>query len=245
MSSRMFEVLNQREVEADKSAPIESRADAGRLVARGVLLTERSERYDEEISRLVQTIFLSGSPRIPRRLVFCGVDDAHGSALICASAGRALAARNESVCVLDAHANGARLSRLLGIHKDELLLRDGRPPHDQCIHVANQLWIAGPSTIRDESGALISISELKFVLSRLQAMYGTVLIDAPGTGSSRDAALLGQLADAAILVVEANNTRKLAARKTKEFLERSGVQLIGTILNNRTFPIPEALYRIL
>jgi Mrp family chromosome partitioning ATPase len=76
-------------------------------------------------------------------------------------------------------------------------------------------------------------------------MYGTVLIDAPGTSSSRDAALLGQLADAAILVVEANSTRKMAARKAKEFLERAGVQLIGTILNNRTFPIPEALYKIL
>jgi Mrp family chromosome partitioning ATPase len=53
------------------------------------------------------------------------------------------------------------------------------------------------------------------------------------------------LADAAVLVVEANSTRKIAARKAKEFLERAGVQLIGTILNNRTFPIPEAVYRIL
>lgn len=245
MSSRMFEVLNQGEIEADKLAHIESRTDARPLVARSVLPSGRGDRYDEEISRLVQTIFLSGSPRIPRRLVFCSVDDPHGSAVICASAGRALAAHNESVCVLDAHANGGRLSRLLGVGEDDLLLHDGRPAHDQCIHVANQLWIAGPNTVRDESGSLISITELKFVLSRLQAMYGTVLIDSPGTRSSRDAALLGQLADAAILVIEANNTRKLAARKTKEFLERAGVQLIGTILNNRTFPIPEALYRIL
>ena len=245
MSSRMFEVLNQREIEAGAPAHIQSRPDAGRLVAKGVLLSGRGDQYDEEISRLVQTVFLSGSPRIPRRLVFCGVDDPRGSSLICASAGRALAARNESVCVLDAQPHGARLSRLLGVDEDEFFLGNGRTAHDQCIPVANQLWIAGPNTVRDQSGSLISITELKFVLSRLQAMYGTVLIDAPGTSSSRDAAFLGQLADAAILVIEANSTRKLAARKTKEFLERAGVQLIGTILNNRTFPIPEVLYRIL
>ncbi len=243
--SRMFEVLKPTEIETERPVDIQPHVDGGRLVAKGVLLSDRGDQYDEEISRLVQTIFLSGSPRTPRRLVFCGVDDAEGSALVCASAGRALAARNESVCVLDTHVRGARLSKLLGVHEDELALREVLPAQDRCIRVSTQLWMAGPNMVRDESGSLIPITELKLLLSRLQTKYGTLLIDAPGTSSSRDAALLGQLADAAVLVVEANATRKIAARKSKEFLERAGVQLIGTILNNRTFPIPEALYKIL
>ena len=243
--SRMFEVLKQMEIETDKSVDIQSRPDAGRLVARGVLLSERRDKYDEEISRLVQTVFLSGSSRTPRRLVFCGVDDAPGSARVCASVGRVLAARNESVCVLDARWRGAQLSKLLGLEDDELLVREALPRYDRCVRVANQLWMAGPSILRDESGSLLPVSDLKLLLSRLQGTYGTVLIDAPGTNSSRDAALLGQLGDAAVLVVEANSTRKLAARKAKEFLEHAGVQLMGTILYDRTFPIPEALYRIL
>jgi len=240
----MFEVLNPTEIETDKLTDIEAQAGAGQLVAKGVLFSERRDRYDEEISRLVQTIFLSGSPRTPRRLVFCGVDDAEGSALVCASAGRALASRNESVCVLDAHTRGARLSRLFGVDED-VLLRKPLSSHDRCTRVSSQLWMGGVNMLRDESGSLIPFPDLKILLSKLQAMYGTVLIDAPGTSSSRDAALLGQLADAAVLVVEANSTRKMAARKSKEFLERAGVQLIVTILNNRTFPIPEVLYRIL
>jgi Mrp family chromosome partitioning ATPase len=97
--------------------------------------------------------------------------------------------------------------------------------------------------LRDETGALLSVSELKALLGKMQTTYGKVLIDAPGTSTSRDAILLGQLADAAVLVVEANKTRKIAARKAKEVLERAGVQLLGTILNDRTFPIPEAIYR--
>jgi Mrp family chromosome partitioning ATPase len=240
----MFEVLRQTEIETDKPADIQSRGDGGALVAKGVLLSERGDQYDGEILRLVQTLFLSGSPRTPHRLVFCGVDDAEGSAMVCASAGRALVARNESVCVLNAHRRGARLSKLLGVADDDLLL-DSLPRHDRCVRVSNQLWMAGPDMVRDDSGSLIPVNELKLLLARLQGLYRTVLIDAPGTSSSRDAALLGQLADAAVLVVEANSTRKIAARKAKEFLERAGVQLIGTILHNRTFPIPEALYRIL
>lgn len=243
--SRMFEVLNQTEFETDQPAAIQPRADTGRLVAPGVLISERGDQFEGEIARFVQTVFLSANTRSPRRLVFCGVDDAEGSAVVCASTGRALAARNESVCMIDAHPRASRLSRLFGVEGNEWRSRGRLPAHDRCVRVGDQLWIAGPNLVRDESDSLISIPDLKQVLTRLQGIYGTVLVDAPGTNSSRDAALLGQLADAAVLVVEANGTRKIAARKSKEFLERAGIQLIGAILNNRTFPIPEALYKIL
>jgi len=55
--------------------------------------------------------------------------------------------------------------------------------------------------------------------------------------------LLGQLADGMILVLEAHNTRRVAARRTKEILEASNVRLLGTVLNGRTFPVPERIYR--
>jgi Mrp family chromosome partitioning ATPase len=70
-----------------------------------------------------------------------------------------------------------------------------------------------------------------------------MLIDAPGISVCGDAQLLGQIADAAILVIEANSTRRLTARKAKESLDAAGVRLLGTVLNNRIFPIPEGIYR--
>jgi Mrp family chromosome partitioning ATPase len=70
-----------------------------------------------------------------------------------------------------------------------------------------------------------------------------MLIDAPGTSVCGDAQLLSLVADAAILVIEANSTRRLTARKAKESLDAAGVRLLGTVLNNRSFPIPEKLYR--
>jgi len=45
------------------------------------------------------------------------------------------------------------------------------------------------------------------------------------------------------LVVEANLTRREVARKAKESLESANVRLLGAVLNNRTFPIPETIYR--
>lgn len=242
--SRVFELLKQTEIETDVAADIPSKAEIDRSVVKGVVLRGSGNYFDEEIARLVQTMFFSANSHRPRRVVFCGVDDAaNGSAVVCASAGRALAARRESVCLLDANVRGPRLSKMFDVDESDIFSPETLPVRDRCVQVGSHLSLAGSRMVMDETGSLMSVTELQVLLARLQAKYGTILIDAPGTSASRDAALLGQLADAAILVIEANRTRKIAARKAKEFLERAGVQLIGTVLNNRSFPIPERLYK--
>ena len=53
------------------------------------------------------------------------------------------------------------------------------------------------------------------------------------------------MADGIILVVGSNLTRRESARIAKESFEAAGIPIIGAVLNKRTYPIPEALYRIL
>jgi Mrp family chromosome partitioning ATPase len=48
-----------------------------------------------------------------------------------------------------------------------------------------------------------------------------------------------------VLVLEAHSTRRSAARKAKLALEAANVLVLGTVFNNRKFPIPETLYRML
>jgi Mrp family chromosome partitioning ATPase len=59
----------------------------------------------------------------------------------------------------------------------------------------------------------------------------------------QDAQLLGLVAEVAILLIKADSTRRLTACKAKESLDAAGVRLLGTMLNNRSFPIPDRLYR--
>jgi hypothetical protein len=54
---------------------------------------------------------------------------------------------------------------------------------------------------------------------------------------------LCNLCEAAVLVLTANVTRREAAVKAKEQLLRQGVTLLGTVLDQRTMPIPESIYR--
>ena len=54
---------------------------------------------------------------------------------------------------------------------------------------------------------------------------------------------LCNLCEAAVLVLTANVTRREAAIKAKEQLLRQGVTLLGTVLDQRTMPIPESIYQ--
>jgi Mrp family chromosome partitioning ATPase len=46
-----------------------------------------------------------------------------------------------------------------------------------------------------------------------------------------------------VLIVEANRTRRETVRRLKEQLEAAQVRILGAVLDQRTFPIPEKLYR--
>lgn len=201
---------------------------------------------DKEILHLVQRLFLSLDEGAPRHVVFCGIDSENGSSSVCAGVGRTLASRSSrSVCLLDANLRSARLSAIFGL--DKALGPPATPSlvRERCVPISHNLWFAGTDLLADHRGVLQPISEVNHLLKQLRGMFDYVLIDAPGAGICGDAMIIGQAADAAVLVVEAGITRRLTARNAKESLEASGVRLIGTVLRNRSFPIPERLYKML
>jgi Mrp family chromosome partitioning ATPase len=80
-------------------------------------------------------------------------------------------------------------------------------------------------------------------LAELRNEFEYAVIHAPAAGISSEAALLGQLADGIILVLGAHSTRRATARKIKETLEGAQSRILGTVLSERRFPVPERIYR--
>jgi Mrp family chromosome partitioning ATPase len=197
-----------------------------------------------EMFRLVTTIFLSGQQDSPRQVVFAGVDGDGESSSVCAHAARILSGRTlKLVCVVDANVRSARLSHIFGIERKTS--SSAKSVREQCAQIGPNLWLAGTDLMSDARGELLPIEELKHRLAQLGDVFEYLLIDAPGARASKDAELLALAADAAVLVVEANKTRRTSAAKAKESFEAAGIRLLGTVLNNRSFPIPEKLYRLL
>ncbi len=70
----------------------------------------------------------------------------------------------------------------------------------------------------------------------------SILLAESGTQSGQ-ATEMAQAADGMILVLSARYTRRAAARRIKQGFDDAGVRLLGTVLTDREFPIPEAIYR--
>ena len=209
-----------------------------------ILSRRASNVGGEEMLRIVQRIFLSANGSAPRQVVFCGVDNENGSSFLCAWAGRTLAANcSRPVCLVDANVRSPRLSSKCGIDGTNPFCGTSAPLREQCVKVDSNLWLAGPEILSPNSEVLVPPEELKKRLTQLRETFEYMLIDAPGTSVCGDAQLLGLVADASILVIEADSTRRLTARNAKESLEAAGVRLLGTVLYNRSFPIPERLYQ--
>ena len=241
--SRNFELLTQ--LECDMGVPSKRVHFSSDIpVAKTVAPRYPSDAHPREILRLVQSIFLSANGSAPKHVMFCGVDTENGSATVCVSAGRTLAATSsKQVCLVDANVRSPRLPRILGIGAATPFPRISASLRDQCEQIQGNLWLAGADLLTDARGALLPVDALKQSIARLSAEFDCLLIDAPGARIIADAAILGQLADATVLVVEADVTHRLSARKAKQILDEAGVNLIGTVLHGRSFPIPESIYK--
>jgi receptor protein-tyrosine kinase len=147
--------------------------------------------------------------------------------------------------VVDANVRSPRLSGIFGVEGTNPFSGPSAPLREQCVKVGGNLWLAGPNILADNSRVLLPPVQLKERLAQLRDEFEYMLIDAPGTSVCGDAQLLSMVADAAILVIEANSTRRLTAQKAKDTLDAAGVRLLGTILHNRSFPIPGRLYNSL
>lgn len=241
--SKNFEVLErvQQDQELFRVPPV-SKAIPGS----GKPLPDLDTFAREEILKLVQRVFLATNNGHdgPRQVVFCGIDEADGSNLLCAGVACSLAEQVASqVCVADARMPGSNplfdptpsdSSSESEVGTTRKLLR----------RITDNLWLSSSDSV-GTNGRAPALEQVRMWIRDLRGQFAYVLISAPPVGLYGDAALLGQMADGVVLVVEANSTRRVAALKAKEALEAANVQVLGAVLNNRTFPIPEKIYRLL
>jgi Mrp family chromosome partitioning ATPase len=205
------------------------------------------ELADDEITKLVQRLFLhAGAGGGPRVVSFSGIARADRSSWICASAGEALAAQADtSVCVVDANFWSPQLHTHFRAD-NEIGLADALTTEGSIRSFATQLsrgnlWLIPSGSAMGDLYAQAECCRARF--AELREEFNYILVSAPALTRDTEATLIGQVADGIVLIVEANQSRREAVRRAKERLESAGVCLLGAVLDQRTFPIPEFLYR--
>jgi hypothetical protein len=194
----------------------------------------REDYAREQIRSLVRQVFL-GNVVPPRKQVAISSAEAETDAAeVCDAVGRTLALET-----------GTDVAVVMG----EQSLVERLRPHARfgrrvtikswSKHGAANLWHVPRRAGHECRTGLYWLS----FLAELRNEFEYSVIHAPAAGTSSETALIGQLTDGIVLVLGAHSTRKATARKIKENLVGAQCRILGTVLSERRFPIPEWIYR--
>lgn len=203
----------------------------------------------DELVKLVQRVFvLPGPAKTPGAVAICGVEQGVGCSWICAHAGESLAAQVPgTVCIVDANLRGPSLHKYFSMSAGGGLvdaMKEQRPIANFTRQAGKQnLWVLTAGDPGNAQNGALNPARLRARFSELRTQFDYLLIDTPPMAESSDGMLLAQVADGAILVVGSHSTRREAARAVKQSFDAAKISVLGVVLNKRTYPIPERLYR--
>ncbi len=200
-----------------------------------------------ELSKMVQRIFLLPGGEYNHTVVFTSSEPGNGCSWICARVGELLASQvTGSVCLVDANLQNPTLHEQFGVSNHHGLsdaLRQSGSIRGYISQLSRRnLALVSCGSDAKDAGGIVTSDRMRMRLSELRSEFDYVLIDCPSVGVSNEAISLGSNADGVVLVLKANATRKDRARSAVRDLQAAKVKVLGAVLNQRTFPIPEKIY---
>lgn len=201
----------------------------------------------EEVTKLVQRLFLLPGTESPRTVVFVGTEPGTGCSWMCARAAEVLAGQIAgSVCLVDANLRQPSMHQMFDIPNhygltDALRFNEPIANFTRPLSRAN-LHLLSCGSLEANAHAQINSDRMRLRLAELGREFDYLLIDSPALSICNDAVLLGCASDGVVMVLKANSSRRESAKKAVDELQAARARILGAVLNQRTFPIPESIY---
>jgi Mrp family chromosome partitioning ATPase len=209
--------------------------------------TTGAQSLRPEIGALVDRLFRLPETESPRAVIFCAVEPVSEAQLTVAQVAEAVADLGlGSVCLVDAHPGAPTLHERYQLENSfgfsdclqagKSLQEAARPVHGSRLHLI-------PAGARGDAWSSTAVNDLSSWVLALRNSFDYVLVYGPPLSLNLHSCLLGRHLDGLVMLIEANRTRKDTVSALKQTITDSTVRLLGAILNNRRYPIPEAIYR--
>jgi len=226
---------------AETSAPVPPRVTPIREHVRNKAVPEAASVHseqsrDEQIRALVEQLFFRHQSGLVRHVGFAAMEASTATANLCLEIARFLAEKDRyDVGLIDAHTDSVLLQTELQI---------ASPARAEATWpIAPRLWmVPRQSWLPDTSGLRINDQNLARLRELTTEFDFSILWCAPVSWLTTS---IGHACDGMVLVLTANKTRRLVAAQIKDQLRKAQVRLLGSVLAERRFPVPQGLYRSL
>lgn len=151
------------------------------------------------------------------------------------------------VALVDFNLRNPAIHRMLSLREGPGLveaLADGLSPEQSAQKVNRNLDVFTVGAIGSRSLEVLRSDAVEKFFAQLNETYDYVLVDSAAANHYPDAQVLGGVLKDVVLVVHSDLTPREAVAQAKKRIEAGGGRIVGLVLNMRTFPIPNFLYRI-
>lgn len=161
----------------------------------------------------------------------------------------AQAAHKPKVLLIDADLRRGRVAKYLGVNQKlglSDILKGQITPAEALFKIdAENLTFLASGSFPDNPAELLGSDQMKKNLLAMRQQFDHILIDTPPIISVTDSGILGAQADGVLMVIQAGRTQRGIIRRAEELLSQAHSKILGHILTNIEYHLPEYIYRYL
>ena len=202
--------------------------------------------------KILRTNLLSmnkGKP--PRAIVMTSAIHGEGKTITSLNLAVSLsqAVNKPKVLLVDADLRRGRMAKCLGVKSDvgltEVLSGSAKVEDVMFSIDLENLTVISSGSVPHNPAELLASDNMKSFLNFVRDHFDHILIDAPPIIPVTDSGIVGAQVDGAIMVIQAGRTQRGIVHRAEELLEQSHTNIIGHVLTNIEYHLPEYIYRYL
>ncbi|OHB70330.1 MAG: hypothetical protein A2W17_09435 [Planctomycetes bacterium RBG_16_41_13] len=208
--------------------------------------TKKVTVFHSSYHDLSDQIYLLMKDKKLKTLLITAVSHLEGSTTIVANICLSLAREGHKVLVIDANLKSPEIHEIFKIPNNSGLTHvlEGKLALKEAVNEIDcnlSVLTAGNTTLNPT--LLFDSTHMANTIKEAKEKYGFVFVDYANLRNSHDADILSSSLDGTVLVVNESKTKRPVIKALIAPLIQKKANLIGVILNNRTFAIPRVLYK--
>lgn len=236
--------------------PSQTRGTTGGASA-GPRLSPGARRVNDaaegELAQLWNNVFFSGDRTAPKAVAITAARQGDGATQVATSLALIGAESNHELKIglIDLNFRHPGVAELLRVRGEPGItdVLEGRATLDQAVLPVTlaggrTLHVLTTGRIPAHPLSMVKSRQMQSLLSQIRERFDHSIFDVASSDAYPDAQVIGSQLDGALLVVSGGSTPRETVAEAKKRLDLARVRCLGLVLNQRTDPIPDMLYRI-
>ena len=153
------------------------------------------------------------------------------------------------VLLIDGDMRRGRVSRYLGVPQKfglSEILTGKKKVSDVIFNIdVDNLTFIASGAVPENPAELLGSNKMKRLMEDMKNEFDYILVDTPPIISVTDSGIIGAISDGVLMVIQAGRTQRGIIKRAEELLHQSHSKVIGHVLTNIEYHLPEYLYRYL